>query len=63
MVIRYVQRNQKRRAHNVVASIALFLLLSACGIKGDPVPPVEPVNWGDSMQKKDKPEEKKNENP
>ena len=42
--------------------IGLLFCLNACGIKGDPVPPVEPVNWGDSMQNKDKDKEKKDEN-
>tara|TARA_B100001248_G_scaffold262665_1_gene260566 strand:- start:13044 stop:13223 length:180 start_codon:yes stop_codon:yes gene_type:complete len=46
--------------------IILVALLSACGIKSDPVPPVNPVNWGSGLQKSDtnkkQKKEKKDEN-
>ena len=61
MANRRLQTNNRAKIGWLIVLGAVYLF-TACGIKGDPVPPVAPVNWGDSMQKKDKVEEKKDEN-
>lgn len=41
-----------------ITLISVFAFV-ACGIKGDPVPPTKPFDWGQNNSKKKKPEEPK----
>ncbi len=38
----------------VLISLAAVFLFISCGIKGDPVPPTKPFDWGNDMHKKKK---------